>query len=84
MNSLSLIPFDSKLLPDFVALNRQWIEEHFTLEAMDLLQLENPYDSILDPEKRGFRRVPCPSHSEYARCNIEMELDLLSQTGDYA
>jgi GNAT superfamily N-acetyltransferase len=44
----SVITFDPKYIPDFVALNREWIEKYFVVEKTDLLQLENPYESILD------------------------------------
>jgi len=45
---ISMTGFDPKYLPAFVELNREWIERYFVLEAMDLAQLENPYESILD------------------------------------
>ena len=44
-----LLSYDPRFLPDFVALNRQWIEQHFRLEPMDLKQLEDPRALILDP-----------------------------------
>lgn len=46
---LTIAPFDPKYLPDFVRLNREWIEKHFRLEPMDLHQLEHPQEAILDP-----------------------------------
>jgi N-acetylglutamate synthase-like GNAT family acetyltransferase len=45
----SIKGFDPKYLPDFISLNRQWIEKYFVLEPMDLMQLENPYETILNP-----------------------------------
>ncbi len=49
MNQLEINQFQKKYLPDFVTLNRQWIEEYFTLEPADLKQLEDPIGSILEP-----------------------------------
>jgi len=46
--STSVITFDPQYLPDFIALNREWIEKYFVLEPMDLYQLENAQESILD------------------------------------
>lgn len=46
---ISIIGFDPKYLPHFVSLNRQWIEQYFELEPNDIAQLENPYQSILNP-----------------------------------
>ena len=43
------IPYDPKYLPDFIRLNRQWIEHHFKLEPMDLAQLELPEQNIIAP-----------------------------------
>jgi GNAT superfamily N-acetyltransferase len=31
-----------------VALNRQWIQTYFKIEAMDIAQLENPYENVLN------------------------------------
>lgn len=46
---LEIVTFHEKYLPAFIELNREWIQRYFVLEAMDLAQLENPYDSILKP-----------------------------------
>lgn len=48
MDNVKIVTFDSKYLPAFVELNREWIQKYFVLEPMDLAQLENPYDSILN------------------------------------
>ena len=40
--------YNEKYLPAFVELNREWITTHFVLEPMDLVQLENPQESILN------------------------------------
>lgn len=45
----TVVTYDPRYLPAFVALNRQWIETHFVVEPMDLQQLEKPHESILDP-----------------------------------
>jgi GNAT superfamily N-acetyltransferase len=145
--------FDPRYLPVFIELNRQWIEKYFVIEPMDIAQLENPYESILNPggeiffvmkdekpvgtcamvphgedyelakmavlpeargegfgdllmecsiewakmkgakkiiilsntvlepairlyKKHGFRTKHLGAHSDYSRCNIEMEMDL--------
>lgn len=49
MSNTTVISFDPKYLQDFTSLNREWIEKYFTLEPHDLQQLENPYESILNP-----------------------------------
>jgi ribosomal protein S18 acetylase RimI-like enzyme len=41
--------FEPNHLSHFVSLNKQWIEQYFEVEPMDLAQLENPYASILEP-----------------------------------
>lgn len=40
--------FKPEYLPAFIELNRQWIETHFRIEAMDLRQLERPEETILN------------------------------------
>lgn len=49
MTSYSVIKYDPRFLQSFVELNRQWIEQYFELEAMDLAQLRNPDEFILNP-----------------------------------
>lgn len=44
---MKVVSYDPRYLPDFVALNREWIEKYFVLEPMDLAQLENPSELIL-------------------------------------
>lgn len=46
---VEIVTFDPKFLPAFVQFNRQWIEQYFVLEPMDLAQLEAPQKSILAP-----------------------------------
>ena len=48
MALVSVVTYQSRFLPAFVALNREWIEHYFRLEEMDLHQLEKPHASILD------------------------------------
>jgi GNAT superfamily N-acetyltransferase len=49
MSDFSVVTFDPEFLPAFAELNRQWIETYFSLEPMDLAQLEDPYESVLRP-----------------------------------
>jgi GNAT superfamily N-acetyltransferase len=43
-----VVGYDERLLPAYVALNRQWIEHHFRIEEMDLRQLNEAKSLILD------------------------------------
>lgn len=43
----SVVPFDQRYLPDFIELNKEWIQHHFNIEEMDLLQLEHAEEEIL-------------------------------------
>ena len=52
LNDWKIRPFQPADAPAFAALNRRWIEELFTMETKDRLQLEHPKNSILD--KGGF------------------------------
>ena len=47
MSSYSVVPFDPRFLPAFVALNKDWIQHYFVIEQMDLLQLEHAQEEIL-------------------------------------
>ncbi len=44
-----LLPYSAAYQPDFKRLNVEWIETYFRLEEKDLLTLDNPQSSILDP-----------------------------------
>jgi GNAT superfamily N-acetyltransferase len=44
---LSITTYDKKWMPAFIELNREWIENHFVIERMDLLQLEHAEEEIL-------------------------------------
>ena len=48
MDQVKVITYDSKFLPRYVELNRQWIEKYFKIEAMDIAQLEKPEDNVLN------------------------------------
>jgi GNAT superfamily N-acetyltransferase len=48
LTEIRVIGYDDRYLPVFRALNAQWIEQYFVLEAMDLHQLEHPREVILD------------------------------------
>lgn len=45
---LSIVNYKPEFRHYFKKLNRQWIEEHFTLEAVDLRVLTNPEEAILN------------------------------------
>ena len=44
---MEVITYSAKYLPDFILLNREWIETHFKIEPMDIEQLERAEDSII-------------------------------------
>lgn len=48
MSSLKIIEYSPDLQPHFERINKQWVEHYFTLEPIDLSQLENPEETILD------------------------------------
>ncbi|MFT6898679.1 MAG: N-acetylglutamate synthase-like GNAT family acetyltransferase [Paraglaciecola sp.] len=45
---LTFSPFTSELAPYFKQINRQWIEQMFTLEALDEAMLNFPQKHIID------------------------------------
>lgn len=45
---LRLVEYDERLVPEFDAITREWVEDMFTLEANDLKIIENPKAMILD------------------------------------
>lgn len=47
MEPVQIIEYSPKLQPHFERINKQWVEHYFTLEPIDLLQLENPEETIL-------------------------------------
>jgi ribosomal protein S18 acetylase RimI-like enzyme len=47
ISHVEIIDYEEKYQPDFFALNKQWIERDFPLEDVDLVVLNNPYESIL-------------------------------------
>lgn len=49
MSQTTIVTYQEKYLPAFANLNREWIQKYFTLEPMDLAQLEKPHDLILNP-----------------------------------
>jgi GNAT superfamily N-acetyltransferase len=48
VQTATVVPFNPRYLSTFKSLNRQWIEEYFELESMDLSQLEAPQAEIVD------------------------------------
>jgi GNAT superfamily N-acetyltransferase len=48
MGNVTVVTFEPRFLSAFVELNREWIEKYFILETMDIVQLESPYESILN------------------------------------
>jgi GNAT superfamily N-acetyltransferase len=47
-NQVRTVTFDPRYLPEFVELNREWIETHFEIEETDTVQLKKPRETILD------------------------------------
>lgn len=45
---VKVVTFRPEWVEAYVAMNREWIEKHFAIEEMDIIQLENPKSSILD------------------------------------
>lgn len=48
MNTIEIIEYTPDLQPDFERINKQWVEQFFSLEEFDRNQLGNPKDYILD------------------------------------
>ena len=48
-SGLAIRQFTDALAPDFDRINREWIEDMYTLEQIDIDQLENPRQYIVDP-----------------------------------
>lgn len=48
MNTIEIIEYTPDLQPDFERINKQWVEQFFSLEEFDRNQLENPKEYILD------------------------------------
>lgn len=47
-DNVEIIHWDKKYRPDFIRLNREWIERYFRLEPCDLRVLGNPEKEILN------------------------------------
>jgi GNAT superfamily N-acetyltransferase len=45
--SIQIVSYQKRFQPEFIALNRNWIETYFELEPMDLMQLEDAEEVIL-------------------------------------
>ncbi|MDF2158478.1 GNAT family N-acetyltransferase [Algoriphagus sp. CAU 1675] len=48
MQTIEIIPFRPELQPAFESINKEWVEELFSLEAFDRAQLEHPKENIID------------------------------------
>jgi ribosomal protein S18 acetylase RimI-like enzyme len=48
MNTIEIIEYNRDLQPDFERINKQWVEQFFTLEEFDRNQLEHPQEYIID------------------------------------
>ena len=48
MEPIKIIEYSSELQPNFERINKQWVEHYFSLEPIDLLQLENPEKTIIN------------------------------------
>lgn len=49
MNGLRIIEYRDDLAPEFAAINGEWIEAMFVLEAHDREVLENPREHVIEP-----------------------------------
>ena len=47
MSSIELVPYSPELKSHFESINKEWVNQYFTLEPFDLAQLENPEESII-------------------------------------
>lgn len=47
MEEVTIVDYEPKYAPDFKRLNVEWIQKFFTVEAHDLMELENPEEFIL-------------------------------------
>jgi GNAT superfamily N-acetyltransferase len=47
MSEVTIVGYEPKYAPDFKSLNVEWIQKYFTVEAHDLMELENPEEFIL-------------------------------------
>ena len=48
MPPVHIVPYRPELSPAFAALNREWIERLFVVEAADLKVLEHPQQAVID------------------------------------
>jgi GNAT superfamily N-acetyltransferase len=47
MQSIVVVPFQPELRKYFEAINKEWVNQYFSLEPFDIAQLENPEENIL-------------------------------------
>ena len=48
MDSLKIVPFNTDFKSAFESLNKEWIEEYFTMEEEDLKTLQNPESYVME------------------------------------
>lgn len=48
MKDFQIVPFNNKYSNAFLELNKNWIEEYWSLEKADLIDLQNPKKAILE------------------------------------
>jgi GNAT superfamily N-acetyltransferase len=48
MDSIEIIDYTPDLQPEFERINKQWVEQFFSLEEFDRNQLEHPQEYIID------------------------------------
>lgn len=48
MNTIEIIEYTPDLQPEFERINKQWVEQFFSLEEFDRNQLEYPQEYIID------------------------------------
>ncbi len=46
--TIKVVPFQEKYADDFKRLNLEWIEKYFSVEEMDIKQLEQPQKNIIE------------------------------------
>lgn len=48
MSSIVIIPFQPELSKHFEIINKEWVNQYFSLEPFDIAQLENPEENIIN------------------------------------
>lgn len=48
METVKIYPCDDTLAPYFLSINREWIEQYFSMEPFDVAQLQTPYETFIN------------------------------------